>query len=504
MISHRPIGLSRARCYNRSEMTVTTQVANFIIKERLLEPHQRVVAGVSGGPDSLCLLDCLHALGYAVVAGHLDHRLRPGSGDEAKFVEEIADSYGVRAVIGREDVRALSGSGTSLEEAARLARYRFLVHVAKTHGISVIATGHTADDQAETVLMHFLRGAGPTGLRGMLPSTKLDSWRGIPDTTGITLVRPLLNVTREETQGHCSARGLSPVIDHSNQDTTFFRNRLRHELLPELETYNPGIRSILIRMGRVMAGEASLLEGLVAQAWDEIVHEAGDEALVIEIQPFLTQSLSLQRALVRTVIDRMRPTLRDVGFETVERALGFIEEGARGKRLPLTGGLEMMRLQDEMVISFPGAAIAFPHLPQLASMDGHTLDVPGQLQLARGWSLYADEKRLPQRDRDDFIHSETAMKASFDPTSIRGPLILRPPRPGDRIRPLGMQGTMKVADLLINEQVPQPARVSWPLVVCDDLILWVGGLRMCHEARLTPDSEVALVLRLLSPQEELP
>ncbi len=485
-------------------MTVIEQVANFINEKRLLESHQRVVAGVSGGPDSLCLLDCLHTLGYEVVVGHLDHQLRQESGDEAKFVEEIADSYGVKAVIGRENVRALSGSGTSLEEAARLARYRFLVHLAESHDTSVIATGHTADDQAETVLMHFLRGAGPSGLRGMLPATKLDTWRGILDSVGITLVRPLLCITREETQAHCNARGLSPVIDHSNQDITFFRNRLRHELLPVLEKYNPGIRNVLIRMGHVMAGEVSLLKGLVARVWNEIVHAAGDEALIIEIEPFLSQSLSVQRELIRTVIDCMRPTLRDVGFETVERALGFIEEGARGKRLPLTGGLEMMRLQDEVVISFPGAAIAFPHLPQLMATVGQILEIPGQRQLAQGWSLVADEKCLPQTDRDDYVYSETAMKASFDTASIRGSLILRPPRPGDRIRPLGMQGTIKVADLLINEHIPQPARAHWPLVVCDDLILWVAGLRMCHEARLTPDSEVALILRLLSPQEELP
>jgi tRNA(Ile)-lysidine synthase len=485
-------------------MTITQQVANFIYKEHLLEPHQTVVAGVSGGPDSLCLLDCLHALGYPVVVGHLDHQLRPGSGDEAKYVEKIADSYGVKAIIGQENVRALCGGGKSLEEAARLARYRFLVHVAKTHRISVIATGHTADDQAETVLMHFLRGAGPSGLRGMLPATKMDTWRGIPDAIGMTLVRPLLNLTRDETQAYCNARGLSPVVDHSNLDTTFLRNRLRHELLPELETYNPGIRNVLIRMGQVMAGEASLLEGLVAKAWDTIVNEVGDEALTIEIAPFLSQSISVQRALVRTVIDRMRPTLRDVGFETVERALDFIEEGARGKRLPLTGGLEIMRLQDEVLISFPGAAIAFPHLPQLTSSKERTLEIPGKLQLAQGWSLFVDEKRLPQSDRDDFVYSETAMKASFDAMSIHGPLILRPPRQGDRIRPLGMQGRMKVADLFINEQIPQPARANWPVVACDDLILWVVGLRMCHEARLKPESEVALVLHLRSSQEEVP
>ena len=483
-------------------MDTYQQVADFIHQERLLQPGQRLVAGVSGGPDSLCLLDCLNRLGYQIIVAHLDHQLRPESAEEATFVQQVAQTYGVLAVVGRWDIGVKVGPGSSVEEAARLARYRFLVQVAKEHGVELIATGHTADDQVETILMHFLRGAGPSGLRGMLPSTSLKSWVGIPDSAGITLVRPLLDTTREQTQAHCIAIDLEPRLDPSNMDQTYTRNRLRHHLIPILESYNLGVRQVLRRTGRVMAGEAELMATLVADRWPELVRRGGEGVFVIRVKPFLEQPTALQRAVIREVISRLCPTLRDVGFEAVERALHFITDPQRGRRQTLVGALELINFSDEVVVREPDAPIEYPDFPQLTSDRRRRLSIPGRLRLANDWSLEATIEQLNTVRRRELMNEGNPRVVAVDEISIDAPLAIRPGKPGDRIRPLGMRGSIKVSDLLGNQHIPQPARARWPLVVCGDHIMWVVGLRMSNDFRLNNKTKRAIVLHLRDSEDK--
>jgi tRNA(Ile)-lysidine synthetase-like protein len=228
-------------------MLITEQVAAFIQRERLLSPGHPVVAAVSGGPDSLCLLDCLQRLEYPILVAHLDHRLRAGSWREAEFVLREARRRGLPSIVERVQPPGLRKRGRSMEEAARIARYDFLVWAATGWGAAIVAAGHTADDQVETILMHFLRGAGVHGLRGMLPKTSLKGWDGQgqaeggalfrvstqlatrrrqpagDDANGVDLIRPLLETTRDQTEAHCRAAGLRPRRDPSNQDPAFFQ-----------------------------------------------------------------------------------------------------------------------------------------------------------------------------------------------------------------------------------------------------------------------------------------
>ncbi len=481
-------------------MEIYQQVAEFIRCKQLLQPGQRIIAGVSGGPDSLCLLDCLHRLGYQVLVAHLDHQLRPESPEEALFVQEVARSYSLEILVERVNVTGTMGSIGSLEEKARLARYRFLVQSAKEKGIHHIATGHTADDQVETILMHFLRGAGPTGLRGMLPLTRMDDWVGIPEAEGMTLIRPLLGITRDQTQSHCTAISLEPREDKSNLDMSFTRNRLRHQLLPLLDTYNPGIRRVLRRMGQVMAGEAELVAHLVADRWESIIRSRGERVLALDVPVFLEQPVALQRALLREAIARLRPSLRDIGFEIIEDAVHFISTPQRGNRLTIVGELEMLHFADEVLLRDPGAFIEFQHYPQLTSDNEETISVPGQIQLAYGWTLKIGSTHLDSTKRDELMSETYGMVAAFDERSVEIPLFLRPSQPGDRIRLLGMKGRTKVSDLFINHHIPRPARSRWPLVVSGDHVLWVVGVRMSHDVRITDTTQRAIVVRLCQPQ----
>lgn len=478
-------------------MDIYQQVAEFIRRKRLLQPGQRIIVGVSGGPDSLCLLDCLHRLGYQVLAAHLDHQLRPESPEEALFVQQIAQSYGLETLIERADI---VGSSGSLEEKARLARYRFLVQSAKEEGIHHIATGHTADDQIETILMHFLRGAGPSGLRGMLPLTRMDDWAGIPEAAGMVLIRPLLGITRDQTQAHCAAIDLEPREDKSNLDMSFTRNRLRHQLLPLLETYNPGIRRVLRRMGQVMAGEAELVAQLVADRWASIIRSRGESVLALDALLFLEQPVALQRALLREAIARLRPSQRNIGFEIVEDAINFISTLQRGNRLTIVGELEMLHLADEVLLRDPEASIEFHQYPQLTSDKEETVFIPGQNRLAYGWTLEVGSIQLDSTKRAELMNESHGRVAVFDERSVEAPLSLRPSLPGDRIRILGMEGRTKISDLFVNHHIPQPARSRWPLVVSGEHVLWVVGVRMTHDARITDSTQKAIVIRLNRPQ----
>jgi len=475
-------------------------VADTIRREKLLRPRQKVVAAVSGGADSLCLLDCLARLGYPVIVAHLDHQLRPDSPEDARFVLETARTYSLPAVVAREEVRSFAGGGVSLEEAARLVRYRFLVRVAREHRAPVIATGHTADDQVETILMHFIRGAGPEGLRGMLPRTGFEAWAGMPEAAKLTLIRPLLALSRAQTIEHCASVGIVPREDSSNADPAFFRNRLRRELLPILEGYNPGIREVLKRTGRVMRDQAELTLALVEAAWPSVVRPAGKGALALRTGPFLAQPRAVQSALLRKALIQLRPGERDLGQEAIERAQAFVSAPPRSHEVPLVAGIEMLHLGNEVLLAEPGTSPTLPDYPQLTSERQRRLKVPGGLALACGWRIEARLQRLSASRGRRLSRQMGNDTATLDADVLSGPLSVRPPRAGDRFQPLGMEGTAKVAELLVNLHVPRAARSRWPLVSAGDQIAWVAGLRMAHPARLTAHSRRAIILHLIPPE----
>ncbi|MEW6568652.1 MAG: tRNA lysidine(34) synthetase TilS [Chloroflexota bacterium] len=477
-------------------MDVLTRVADFIQRHGLLRPGERVVAAVSGGPDSLCLLDCLVRLGYPVVVAHLDHQLRPDSREDAEFTLGVAQCYGLPAVLAREDVRRLARHGISIEHAARLVRYRFLARAAREHRASAIATGHTADDQAETVLMHFLRGAGPEGLRGMLPATPLGDWPDLPEGRGLRLVRPLLDLKRAETATYCVERGLSPRQDASNLDLAYLRNRLRHRLLPELEDYNPDIRDTLRRSARVMSTVADLVTRLSDQAWQDVSRQAGQTALALDCAAFGAQPEALQFALVRKAIRSLRPDLRDLPLAAVDRIQQSIVSPPPGGRASVAGGLDLWHTGREAILAPPGAAILLPDLPQLLSARRRRIPVPGSLRLACGWRLDASLERPGGRKQfSDQRH------VGFDADALDTDLSLRPPRPGERLQPLGMTGSAKLSDLFVNCRVPRLARALWPVVAAGEIPLWVVGLRRARQAPVTRRTRRALVLRLVAPGE---
>jgi tRNA(Ile)-lysidine synthase len=477
-------------------MNIVEKISAYIDDQDLLEPQESVLLAVSGGPDSLCLLDCMQKLGFRVRIAHLDHQLRKESGEEAAFVTAVAEKYGIQCIQDQEDVRAVIEEGYSVEEAARLVRYRFLVDVANQIDFKFIATGHTSDDQIETILMHFLRGAGPSGLAGMRPMTSLDGWRDIPNARGVKLVRPLLGISRADTVAHCHEIGLQPVIDSSNLDQTLHRNRIRHHLLPLLETYNPGIRGNVLRMGEIMSAETDYLGNVVKTIWEKVVSPVGESALLLHRNEFNQLHRAVQRAMLRSAVEHIATELRDTPFESIERGIDFIISNSISQTLPMKGKIELVPVEDDVLMMKSDAEVILPHYPQLLEKDAVPLPVPGKLTLANDWELITSIARVPDSFDQTVDHRDRVL---LDLERLGTMPMVRTKMSGDRIRPLGFKGHQKLSDMFINEHIPAFVRARWPLVVSGDEIVWVSGVRLAHEFRIREDSQGAIEIRLMSP-----
>jgi tRNA(Ile)-lysidine synthase len=307
-----------------------------------------LVVGLSGGADSVALLDALASLrrrrGFRVVAAHLDHGLRPGSGDDAAFCAELCRTLDVPLRSGAADVRARAARERGgLEQAARRERYAFLRAVRDEEKAAAIAVAHTRDDQAETLLLRLLRGAGATGLGGMRPRSA-------------DVVRPLLAVSRQEVLAHLRERGLAWREDPSNADTVHRRNRVRHELLPYLEErFNPGIRAALARTASVLADEAAHLRVEAEALLARIAREEGGALLLARV-PLAEAPTAVARAAIRQSLLRAGG-LAQVGALHVDRILQLARAKApSGRRLPLPGGREARFTRGEVRLEKRAAA----------------------------------------------------------------------------------------------------------------------------------------------------
>ena len=246
----------------------------FIQEHRLVSSQHSLLVAVSGGPDSVCLLHILaklqEELGLKLHIAHLNHQLRGAESEaDAQYVADLAHRLGIPATIEQRDVKTYQAAQRiSLEEAAREVRYTFLTQVAKSIGASRAAVGHTADDHIETILMHLIRGTGTRGLRGLQPNTMWQSGQN-----SLTIIRPLLEVSRQETTDYCHHHQLIPRIDASNQSLSPLRNRIRHQLQPLLQSYNPRVAEALLRTARIAADDLAYLDKEITRLWDEVAQK---------------------------------------------------------------------------------------------------------------------------------------------------------------------------------------------------------------------------------------
>jgi tRNA(Ile)-lysidine synthetase-like protein len=461
-----------------------------------------ILLGVSGGADSLAMLHLFWRarddLALAVQVLHVHHGIRGAEADQdADFVIETCRAWNIPAQVVRTDAPAQAKQGKlSLEEAARQVRYAALALEAERINARAVAVAHTADDQAETVLMHLLRGSGLTGLRGMQPISPPGSHFPLP------LLRPLLAFSRAEIEAYCADHRLAPRTDPSNADTTYFRNRLRHDILPLLDSVAPGVCTRLAHTAALLSADHAALEAQVALAWDIFAIEKTDQKVRFDRARWSSALLAVQREFLRQAVWHLRPAVRDVTFDHIEAALGVIRSGQTGARSTLPGGLMLTLEYDAIRIAPVDAAPASPEWPLLNQGEELALIQPGSVKVG-DWTLsisrYEGERSGAAWEAliADRWSALLALPAADN-------LILRTRRDGDRFQPQGAGGSQKLSDFMINAKIPGAWRGRIPLLVIGDQIGWVCGWRVDQRLVVRPESGDIWLAKFIQPGSQSP
>lgn len=447
---------------------------------RMPETGDKVIVAVSGGPDSVALLHALYSLreelGITLHVAHLNHSFRGEESDEdAEYVRALADGFGLAHTIEKIDVPQIAKTlRLSDEEAARAVRYDFLERVASDVGADRIAVGHTADDQVETVLLNFLRGSGIDGLSGMPPV------RG-------KIIRPLIGVRRSEVEEYVHLHGLHPRIDASNLLATYTRNRVRLELLPLLRReYNPDVDSAILRLAELSREDSAYLSMESDQALRRITVGREDGSLSLDANELLPYPLAVRRRVIRDAVRTVRGELTDIGFAHVEELLRLVEAGADFE-YELPGGTFIQRAREILTfLSCRPSELPIIYCYELA-IPGKT-DIP-EIQAA----VEAEISRTPV----DPVRPPGSLEVVIDYGSVAGKLRARNWEPGDRIRPLGLGGSKKVQDIFVDGKIPRAARHRVPLIADDEKIVWIAGLTLSEEAKVTDSTREFLILKIL-------
>ncbi len=459
-----------------------------------------LLVAVSGGADSVCLFHILRELqdklGVKLHVVHLDHRLRgQESAEDARFVGEIARRYRIPATIEAREVQEYrSRHRLSLEEAAREVRYRFFAETARSLKAAAVAVGHNADDNIETILMHLIRGTGTRGLRGLSPITR---WH--PAREKLIIIRPLLEVSRREIEQYCQEHSYETRNDKSNASMEYLRNRVRRELRPLLESYNPQINDALLKLATIAGDELAFLDDQVQQRWNSTVKKQRD-TILLDKKQLLSQPRAIQRHLLRRTLEELLGELKDIETRHIDDMIQLLEKPA-GRKISLPYGLFFSTEYGRYLLGpDPETLCPFPALEEETA-----LHIPGTTFFS-GWHITAriTSVRVPKASQflkrtKTTIHKRMGIpragfSAYLDFDLSDDSLKVRKAKPGDRFQPFGMAEEKKVSRFMIDAHIPHSWRQRIPIVVSSGKVAWVTGYRIDDRFKVTEKTRKILKL----------
>jgi tRNA(Ile)-lysidine synthase len=455
---------------------VFLKVKKIIKKYGMFSPGEKILVGVSGGPDSVCLLHILNRLAremdLCLHIVHINHGIRKKeSKREEKFVHNLAQMMGLPITVKSLDVPSYARrKKLTLEEAARDMRYRVFESLARKLNAKKIALGHTASDQVETVLMHFLRGSGPQGLSGISPVRKLGA---------SSIIRPLIEVNREEILHYLKKNNLTFCLDSSNKRTEYFRNQIRLKLLPLLrENYNKSIDQAVLRLAEILKEENSYWERVVERVFSKVISlELGK--ILVDFKKFLRYNVVIQRRVLYRLFGGI------VSLRQIEAIRSLAEKSPQGKMVYLGKKYRVRKEGDFLIFSSP---------PERGKRKfSYPIRVPGKNEIG--------ELNLTLNTRIVDFHPVSERRGNtvyFDVDKINlKSLMLRNRREGDRFTPFGLKGTKKISDFFIDSKIPRHLRDRIPLLVEGEDILWVVGFRRGDKARVTEKTRKILEVEVI-------
>jgi tRNA(Ile)-lysidine synthase len=445
------------------------------LTHHLVRPGDKILIAVSGGIDSVTLLDCFDRvrseLDLTLAAAHVHHGLRGESADsDEAFVRSLAESRGLPFFNERIDVTGFSTrNGKSVEESARILRYRVLGELLTRVGFNRIAVGHHADDQAETILLNLMRGSGLRGARGMRPLNG-------------DIIRPLLFATRSEIEAHAAAVNLSCREDASNVDTRFRRNRLRHKIIPNLKRqFGKGTVRTLCRFGESAGESLEFIEHEIDRAFSQAVRRGPWGEIRLDIFPFLHYFIVIRKGIVSKIAAELTDGNAGMDAAAYDRVLALTERSRSGRKVSLRGDLGVHRCGNQLIFI------------RKAVKGNRSVDVKtGQ------WASLDGGYRVRVSVHDGAVLSEITKHSSprfefFDAERIRLPLNLRYYRTGDRFSPLGMPAAKKLKRFFIDEKVPSCLRGRIPILTDAEGPIWIVGLRMDERVKITSATRCVLL-----------
>jgi len=402
---------------------------------------------------------------------HFDHGLRPAEDEtETAFVRRLAESLKLPFETAKGHLLAKKARG-SREEAARNARYASLEKVKKKHKAQKIALGHNLNDQAETVLMRLLRGSGTSGLTG------------IPPCRDNNIIRPLIEIERQEIENYLKAKKLATVTDSSNLKTDYLRNKIRLEIMPLLEEQQPQLRRLLAQTAEILREEDAYLDRITEAWFNSNVEQSPHHVLKIPIAAFLSLPVALRRRVIRNVIGKVKKDLRRISWDHMEAIHRLVQAEKPQAALSLPGRLTVKRTYDHLAFSAT--------VKRKALHFDYTLDGSGIYDLKEiGCNLSIEEIRYKKGLR----LRGSKWTALLDAEKLPFPLTLRTFKPGDRFVPFGMNGHKKLKDFFVDLKVPLEQRYSTPILCCDDTVVWVCGFRIDDRFKVTPETKKLMKL----------
>lgn len=473
-----------------------------IIKHSMLEPGDSVLAGVSGGADSIALVYILlklsPELGLRLGIAHFDHGLRTGESDrDAEFVASVAKNLNLPCYSKKANVKKFSiHHKLSIEEAGRILRHKFLSETARKNGFDKIALGHQKDDMAETVLINILRGSGPRGISGIPPKRDM-------------VIRPLTDISRSDIEYFLQSENIAHITDSSNMDTRFLRNRIRHCLIPLLASeYNSEIVENLNRTAEIIRDEQTWLDSMTDPLFKKIQLPGDLLHIRLSIPELKKMPLAAARRIIRKAVFEIKGNLHGVGFKHMDAVLELIISENKNFQIDFPGPVRIRRENTTLEIvrrnnQGRGKTVTRQNgiqepLFEYVITNPQTVFVRETDQLIQLTELSSHEVSWLKKSNS---YAADPKEAYMDMVSLCYPLLVRSFRPGDRFRPLGLSGFQKLKKFFIDRKVPFSQRKNIPILECSGKIIWVAGYRIDDAVKIKSSTQKVLKAKLLSRSE---
>lgn len=458
------------------------RLKEFIQKNNLLLDARKILLGVSGGPDSLAMLDLFDQLKQdfkiEIAVAHLDHMFRRESKSEADFIENFSKKRGIQFFRKRVNLpQIIKNNKVSAEAAARQQRFKFFKNIIKKENFDLLALAHHKGDQAETILLNLFRGCGLEGLSGIEPQTKFAK---------LKLIHPMLIFTKKEILAYCKLKNLNPSFDSSNQENIYSRNIIRNQILPLVEQeLNPNVKEVIAKNSKVIAAEAEFLKKLAQKKYKELLIKEKPAKIIIDFNLFLALDQVIQRRIYRYIYKKLNNNLDDLYLDHIFEIEKLIADKKTGRGVDIASGIRVEISYSNLIFLKKSKQIKKPK-------NKIKINLEQKIKLNEKYSLKAEVV-----SKKDFSFIADPKRAAFDYQKIDWPLFIRNRKAGDKLKPLGMKGQKKIKDIFIDAKVPKYQREEVPVIVDqNDTILWLAPYKLSDKFKVTVKTDKILILEL--------